>query len=101
MHNGDWTRLRNVDFGSEAKAGKLKVKAASALQGGVIELRADSIGGRLVASVSVPDTGGWEEWGEFVAEAAPISGVHDVYFVFKGMKGPKLFNFDWWELKRD
>ena len=54
-----------------------------------------------MASVSVPDTGGWEEWGEFVAEAAPISGVHDVYFVFKGMKGPKLFNFDWWELKRD
>lgn len=101
VHNGDWTLLRNVDFGSEAKAGKLKVKAASALQGGVIELRADSIGGPLVASVSVPDTGGWEEWGEFVAEAAPISGVHDVYFVFKGMKGPKLFNFDWWELKRD
>ena len=27
-----------------------------------------------------------------------VSGVHDVYFKFVGRKGPKLFNFDWWQL---
>jgi hypothetical protein len=29
-----------------------------------------------------------------------IRGTHDVYFVFKGLKGSQLFNFDWWQFKR-
>lgn len=99
IHNGDWLKLRNVDLGNGAKA--LKVRAASALQGGTIELRADSIGGQVIASVVVPRTGGWEKWGTFSADAlAPVKGVHDIFFVFKGNKGAKLFNFDWWELSK-
>ena len=28
-----------------------------------------------------------------------IHGVHDIYLVFKGRKGPKLFNIDYWQFK--
>jgi hypothetical protein len=28
-----------------------------------------------------------------------ITGVHDLYFLFKGNQGAKLFNFDWWQFK--
>ena len=31
----------------------------------------------------------------------PVKGIHDVYFVFKGRKGCKLFNFDWWKFYRE
>lgn len=99
INNGDWTKVANIDFGSEP-AKNIKVSAASALQGGVIEMRADSVAGPMLAAISVPDTGGWEEWGEFQSAVEPITGVHDIYFVFKGMKGLKLLNFDWWELSR-
>ena len=29
----------------------------------------------------------------------PIGRSHDLYLVFTGRKGPKLFNFDWWQIK--
>ena len=29
-----------------------------------------------------------------------MTGVHDVYFVFKGRKGCELFHFDWWKFSR-
>jgi hypothetical protein len=51
--------------------------------------------------LEVPATGGWEQWTTITAPVtASVTGVHDLYFTFTGRKGPKLFNFDWWELRR-
>ena len=76
------------------------MSAASALRGGAIEVRLDSIEGEVIALVDVTGTGGWENWKKF---SAPVNGspkgVHDIYFTFKGRKGPKLFTLDWWEFK--
>lgn len=100
IHNGDWIKVRNVDFGSDAPS-RLRLSAASALRGGAIEVHTDSVAGQLVARIEVPGTGGWENWKKFESGVlAEVTGVHDIYFVFKGRKGPKLFNFDWWEFKR-
>ena len=30
-----------------------------------------------------------------------VTGKHDMYFVFKGLKGSKLFNFDWWKFEKN
>ena len=87
-------------FGHEAPR-TFGASVASALRGGAIEVRLDSIAGPMVARLEVPGTGGWEEWRyietPFSGEAA---GNHDVYFVFTGRKGPKLFNWDYWEFKK-
>lgn len=100
IHNGDWIKVRNVDFGSGGPS-KFAVSAASALRGGAIEVRLDSVAGPLAARIEIPGTGGWEEWKRFETDASmEIPGVHDIYFVFTGRKGPKLFNFDWWEFKK-
>ncbi|WP_302105416.1 glycoside hydrolase family 43 protein [uncultured Duncaniella sp.] len=100
IHNGDYLKLRNVDFGYEGPR-TFGASVASALRGGAIEVRLDSISGPIVARLEVPGTGGWEEWryieAPFSAEAV---GNHDVYFVFTGRKGPKLFNWDYWEFKK-
>ena len=95
-HDGDWIKVREVDFGAEGPD-ELRVAAASALRGGRIEVRLDSVDGRLISTVEIPTTGGWECWKTFKADVEEgVTGVHDLYFLFKGRKGCKLFNLDWW-----
>ncbi len=100
IHNGDYIKLQNVDFG-QAKGQKFLARVASGLRGGQIEVHTDSLRGPLVATLRVNGTGGWEDWQTLTADisAAP-SGIHDLYLSFKGRKGPKLFNLDWWEIRQ-
>ncbi len=98
-HNGDWMSVREVDFGTRA-AKSFSISAASALRGGTLEVHADSAKGSIIASVNVPHTGGWEKFKTFTTKDVKTPrGKHDVYFVFKGRKGPELFTFDWWQMK--
>ncbi len=100
IHNGDWIKVRNVDFGTGGPS-RFKASVASALRGGALEVHMDSVAGPLVARINVPGTGGWENWKTLETKALmEVTGVHDIYFVFTGRKGPKLFNFDWWEFKK-
>jgi hypothetical protein len=91
-------KLQNVDFGDRSPR-TFKASAASGLRGGQIELRIDSIKGQCLATLSVPATGGWENWQTLSAPVnGTVSGTHDLFLVFTGRKGPKLFNLDWWEM---
>lgn len=99
IHNGDYIKLRSVDFG-DAKAKKVFVNAASALCGGQIEYRLDASDGQVIATVEIGNTGGWEAFKEFEANIVnSVSGVHDLFLIFKGYKGCKLFNIDYWTVK--
>ena len=98
IHNGDYIKLQNVDFGDRSPR-TFKASAASGLRGGQIELRIDSIKGQCLATLSVPATGGWENWQTLSTPVnGTVSGTHDLFLVFTGRKGPKLFNLDWWEM---
>ncbi len=99
IHNGDYIKVANVNFLSGGPK-SFEVSAASALRGGTIEVRLDSIDGPVMALLDITGTGGWENWKHFETPAlAEIPGVHDIYFLFKGRKGPKLFNLDYWTFK--
>ena len=99
IHNGDYIKLQAVDFGQRIPR-TFTARVASALRGGTIELHTDSVAGPMLVRLRVPHTGGWEKWQTLTADLTAIAtGVHDLYLVFKGRKGPKLFNFDWWEVR--
>ena len=115
IHNGDYIKLQNVAFDNKYPR-TFTARVASGLRGGQIEIRLDSIGGKCLGTLNVPGTGGWEKWQNITVDLdystitdidAPtrtISGLTlpataDLYLVFKGRKGPKLFNFDWWEMR--
>ncbi len=115
IHNGDYIKLQNVAFDNRYPR-TFTARVASGLRGGQIEIRLDSIGGKCLGTLNVPATGGWEKWQTITVDLdystitdidAPtrtISGLTlpataDLYLVFKGRKGPKLFNFDWWEMR--
>ena len=99
IQNGDYIKVREVDFG-RVQPKSFTVSAASALQGGRIEVRLDSLKGQQIALVNIPYTGGGEQWQSFCTSIKEkVSGKHDLYFAFVGNKGAKLFNFDWWKFE--
>ena len=99
IHNGDYIKLQNVHFCKKLPR-TFTARVASGRRGGKIEIRIDSIAGQLLGTLEVPATGGWEQWQTLTIDlTAVVRGTHDLYFAFKGRKGPKLFNFDWWEMR--
>ncbi|MBY8870241.1 family 43 glycosylhydrolase [Micromonospora sp. PLK6-60] len=92
IDDGDWTALSSVDFGKGARSVTAKVRALTA--GGTIEVRLDDVAGPVVGTVPVDTATG--EWAEVSADLTGVSGVHDVYFTYRGPAGEDLFELDSW-----
>ncbi|MDO4163373.1 MAG: glycoside hydrolase family 43 protein [Bacteroides sp.] len=95
IHNGDWLRLRAVDFGSEGTA-RFMASVAAISEGGSIELRLDNLGGDIIGELPVRPTGGTDRWQEQATSMKSVQGVHDLYFLFKG-GDDELFRVDYWQ----
>ena len=96
IHHGDYIKVRDVDFGNTG-AQKFTAMVASRYHGGTIELRLGGIDGQLIGKLNVPYTGEWDAWQLHSTSVEKTTGVHDLYFVFKGKEPHELFNFDYWK----
>jgi beta-xylosidase len=94
VSNGDYIKVRSVDFGRGAKS--FEASVASASSGGKIEIRIDGKDGKLLETLNVSATG--ETWKILSCKVEKTKGIHDLYLMFKGGEG-NLFNFDWWQFK--
>lgn len=94
IHNGDYIKVKGVDFGSGALS--FDARVASATSGGNIELHLDTLTGPLVGTSAVAGTGGWQTWATKSCAVNGATGVHDLYLRFTGGSG-MLFNFNWWK----
>ncbi len=64
--------------------------------GGQVEVRADSVGGPLLATVPISDTGGLSQYQDFTGSVTDPGGSRDLYFVFTRTPGAtELFNLNW------
>lgn len=103
IRSGGYIKVRSVDFGTVSPA-TVHATVTAGLDGGVLEVHIDSLGGSKLASFNVPRTGGWSSWETLNEKVSQqVTGLHDLYFVFKGQNitpGRKLFNFDNWIFKR-
>jgi arabinoxylan arabinofuranohydrolase len=95
ISNGDWVRVRGVDFGS-AGATSFMARVASSSGGGSIELRLGSATGTLAGTCAVPATGGAQSWMTVTCNVTGATGMKDLYLRFTG-SGSQLFNFDYWQ----
>lgn len=87
---------KNVDFGSGVTG--VSVRTASAGNGGTVEFHLDSPTGTLVATATLPVTGGWQTWQTVTAPASGATGVHDLYIVFGGGGTTKsIANLNWFQ----
>lgn len=61
-----------------------------------MEIRLDSPQGQLLGTTKVPLTGGDDRWALVSTETSKVTGIHDLYFIFKGDKPGRIMYFDYW-----
>ncbi len=98
VDNGDWLRLRAVDFGKEnPKEFSACLAAASDC---TIEVRLDSLDGKVLAELKVAATGSFSDWAtQTTTVKEQVDGIHDVYLLFRG-GDEELLHLDWWQMKQ-
>lgn len=89
---GSWAHYADLDFGSGVST--LNARVACGSSPGVLEFRLDRADGPLIAQVTVPVTGDWQNW---VTQTVPVSGAagqHALYVVFRGA-AQGIANLNW------
>ncbi len=103
IRTGGYIKMRAIDFGTKGPE-SFSAAVAAGLDGGILEVHVDSLGGTKLATINIPRTGGWDSWKILTEKViVPVNGIHDVYFAFKGQNitaGRVLFNFDYWRFKK-
>lgn len=96
ISNGDYIKVRNVDFATGAKKFTGSVAATA---GGKIELRVGGIDGKLVGTLEVKPTGAADKWETQSTSVEGLEGIADLYLKFIGGEGV-LMNVDWWRFEK-
>lgn len=95
IEDGDYLGFYGILFGRGAES--INFRVASNGSNGTIEVHLDAPDGKLIGSMDVSDTGGWQNWKTQKCSIEKTTDVHDVYFVFKGGEG-YLFNLNWFSI---
>jgi arabinoxylan arabinofuranohydrolase len=96
ISDGDWTRVSGVDFGNGAKQFEIRVAAGG--NGGTIEIRLASENGTVVGTCTIKGTGSWTTWETISCPVSNLSGVQDIYFVYRGADEP--FRLNWFRFSK-
>jgi len=100
LQDGDWVRIRGVDFGPGG-AKKFHARIASLEDNtGAIEIRVGGPEGRVAGTVKVSTTGGDRHWADLSADVSDLTGVQDLCLRFTGEKGKTLFKVNHWRFDR-
>ena len=86
IHNGDFTKVKGVNFNNGLKTITAGVRSKG---NGSIEVRDGNPSGTLLGTINISNTNG--EWKDFSASMKYVSGVKNICFVFRGS-----FEFDCW-----
>lgn len=96
IHNGDWIRVRSVDF-KDCGQKVVTVVVGSQKGSGTIEFHIDGMDGEPFCKVPVnTDNAGFPTASFTYLIDTNVTGVHDVYLVFK-TDVAEPFTLDWWK----
>ena len=95
INDGEFIKLRGVDFGSQG-ASRFSITAAST-GSCTVTLRLDSQDGPIIGTAVIPRTGSIEKYRSFSTKVSNASGVHDLYLCFSNTSGDT--HLDWWQFK--
>ena len=93
--SGSYTKVKGVDFKSTG-ASKFIARVGTTHNDVTMEVRLDGVDGQLLGTVKIPRTGGSDRWEVRTIDIEKTTGVHDLYFVFKGNPSGELAYFDYW-----
>lgn len=96
IHDGDWIRVRSVDFKDCGQKGVIVV-VGEQKGSGTIEFHVDNMEGEPFCKVPVnTDNAGFRTAAFTYQIDTNVQGVHDLYIVFR-CDTPEPFTFDWWQ----
>ena len=95
INDGEFIKLRGVDFGEGARRFAITAAATGSCN---ITLRLDSQDGPVVGTVTVTKTGSVEKYRKFNCKVADAKGVHDLYLCFSQSSGD--VRLDWWQFRK-
>lgn len=95
IEDGDYIGFKDINFSRGAES--ISFRVASNGISNSIEVRLGSPDGKLIGSMEVGSTGGWQKWATQKCSIDKTTGVNDVYFIFKGGSG-YLYNINWWSI---
>jgi arabinoxylan arabinofuranohydrolase len=98
INQGDWIKVRSVDFGKRG-AKQFIAAARTNAEGCAIELRADSLNGKTLAICHLKPTGAKAPFSIHSCNMEKVKGVHDLFLVFTKTDDWAAFDFDWWKMK--
>lgn len=81
----------NIDFGTGVT--KVNVRCASDVSGGTATFYLDTPHGTPIATVTLPGTGGWQNWQTVSSSVSRASGVHTLYVVFSSGSNVNWYQF--------
>lgn len=96
IDNGDWIKIREVDFGTNGPA-SVTIQTLNFKNPGTVEFYLDAMGNNPFVKVKVD--GKQSVQTAEVRGRRPVTGKHDVYILFRG-GDEQLFDFDWWQMSQ-
>ena len=82
VQNGHYTGYNNVNFGTN-RADHVTFRYAAIDDAGSIEVRLNSPTGALLGTANLTSTGDWETFTEISCPITPVSGMQNIYLVYK------------------
>jgi hypothetical protein len=96
INDGEYIRLRGVDFGE--KSARQFVISAAATGACTLTLRIDAPDGQEIGKMTITSTGSVEKYRQLSAKVKNVVGKHDLYLCFSQAKGD--VRLDWWKFKK-
>jgi hypothetical protein len=96
IHNGDWIKIREVDFGTEGPKA-VTIETLNFRNPGTVEFYLDAMSDNPFAKIEVDGKEPVQKVD--VRSRRPVTGKHDVYILFRG-GDEQLFDLDWWQMTR-
>ncbi|MDP0490890.1 MAG: carbohydrate-binding protein [Verrucomicrobiota bacterium JB023] len=103
ISHGDWLHYGDFTFQPGMTASLRLARPDDQRPASVVEIRLDSPTGRVVGSMNLSATGGWQVFETFeIPLATPLSGTHPLYLTFREtgstVDGASVVNLNWLEL---
>ncbi|GIP43595.1 hypothetical protein J45TS6_20540 [Paenibacillus sp. J45TS6] len=98
VNDGDWLAVANADFGTSGPS--IFEASVATTTGGTIEIRQDSPVGDVIGTLDVTPTGGANQWKTLKTDVKPVTGVHNIFFMFK-TKGQDSLRMDYWQFTKN
>jgi len=100
---GDQLYYDNVDFGSvDTAPTRISSRVASGSAAtGAIDYRLDSGTGPVIATASITNTGGWQNWTTITSPiSGTVTGKHRLYLTFRSPTTQDFVNINWFQFGR-